>query len=97
MKLYRLGNSSAEYIPSKQMSQSSKEVLRTLKENMTKLDDLAMMFPTGMKDISAELKGVISTITASQSEIHEMHIGLNALHLDTQCKRMSYTWKSLSN
>jgi hypothetical protein len=77
---------SANYIHSKKMAQSSKEVLHSLKENLTKLDELAVMFPSGMKDISAELNNVVSAITASQTEIHEINAGIKVLQLDSQCK-----------
>jgi hypothetical protein len=73
------------------MAQSSKQVLRSLEETVTQLDDLALKFPAGMKDISAELKGVVSAITASQTEIHEISIGVKALQLDAQCKPTNYT------
>jgi hypothetical protein len=73
------------------MAQSSKEVLRFLKENLAKLDALTLMFPDGLTQISTELKDVVSAITASQSEIQEINIGLKVLQLDSQCTCIGHT------
>ena len=75
------------------MAQSSKEVLCFLGETLTGLDKLAVMFPEGMKHISAELKqlkDVTSAITISQTEIHEINDRIKALQLDSQCKHTSH-------
>jgi hypothetical protein len=67
------------------MAQSSKDVLSTLKENQTKVDGLAAMFPDRMKQLSMKLKDVVSAVTTSQSEVHEILSGVKALQLDSQC------------
>lgn len=86
--LPRLG---ANDFSSKQMAQSFKDLLHSLKENQSKLDALAVMFPDGIKLLSEELKDVVSAITASEAEIHEINIGVKTLQLETQCKRAKYT------
>ena len=68
------------------MAQSSKELMLSLQEILVKLDKLALMFPDGMKQISAELKDVVSAITTSQTEIQEISVTIKGLQLDSQCK-----------
>lgn len=72
------------------MSQSSKELLHALKGKQSQVDAVAVMLstiPDEIKHLSEELKDVVSAITTSEAEIHEINIGVKALQLEAQCRR----------
>jgi hypothetical protein len=67
------------------MAKATKDILGSLNENQTKLDQLATMFPGQFEDLSMELKNIVSAITDSQNELHEVTTGVKDLQLKAKC------------
>jgi hypothetical protein len=67
------------------MAKATKDILSSLKENQTKLDQLAVMFPGQFEDLSKQIKDIMSAITDSQDELHEVTTGVKDLQLKAQC------------
>ena len=82
------------------MSQSTTNILDTLKGQQSKLDDVANIMPTipdEMKQFSQQLKYVVSAVTDSEASIHEISNDVKALTLEAQRRHSMQLGSSIRN
>ena len=71
------------------MSKAQKDLLAYLEGQQTQLDGIVKMMPTIPEEIarlSQQIKDVISAVSSSSAELHDIYIGVQALRLETDRK-----------